>query len=166
MFVEIIINKNKNDNLFNYCSKNLINQNNKKQLIKDINFKFKSIIKENKKIKQNLRKLNEEIDKIRVVISDKKLDNNSKENARKINDRYNTIESKIDKDMIGMNYPEIMFDDVKSKIINNKLISSLIEFLEQLEIKLIYLEKEINVTKLYSFYTSRTLYLNKKKNRL
>ena len=55
-----------------------------------------------------------------------------------------------------------MFDDIKSKIINKKLISSLIEFLGQLEVKLIYLEKEINVTKLYSFYTSRTLYLKKK----
>ena len=34
--------------------------------------------------------------------------------------------------------------------------------MEQLEVKLIYLEKEINVTKLYSFYTARTLYLSKK----
>ena len=64
--------------------------------------------------------------------------------------------------MIGIKYPEIKFDDIKEKLINNKLIYSLFEFLEQLEVKLIYLEKEINVTKLYSFYTSRTLYLKEK----
>lgn len=58
-----------------------------------------------------------------------------------------------------MKYPEIMFSNIKSKLINKKIISSLVEFLEQLEIKLIYLEKEINVTK---FYTSRILYLQKK----
>lgn len=55
-----------------------------------------------------------------------------------------------------------MFDDIKEKIANNKLIYSLLESLKQLEIKLIYLEKEINSTKLYSFYTSKTLYLKEK----
>ena len=37
------------------------------------------------------------------------------------------------------------------------------ELLTQLETKIIYLEKEINATKLISFYTSRTLYLDKMK---
>lgn len=64
--------------------------------------------------------------------------------------------------MIGIKYPEIKFDDIKEKLINNKLIYSLFEFLEQLEVKLFYLEKEINITKLYSFQTSRTLYLKEK----
>lgn len=78
------------------------------------------------------------------------------------NDKNYTIEPKIDKDMVGIKYPEIMFDDIKKQLINNNLILSLFKLLEQLEIKLLYLEKEINVTKLFSFYTSRTLYLKEK----
>ena len=100
--------------------------------------------------------------KIQLIISENKLKNNYNEETNKITEKNTFIEPKINKDMIGIKYPEIMFDDIKSKIKNNKLIYSLFEFLEQLEVKLIYLEKEINVTKLYSFYTARTLYLQKK----
>jgi hypothetical protein len=69
--------------------------------------------------------------------------------------------SKIDKDMIGLKYPEVSYDEIKNSYSNGNIISSFCEFLTQLEIKLIYLEKEINVTKLSALYTSRTLYLKK-----
>lgn len=62
-----------------------------------------------------------------------------------------------------MNYPEIPFEEIKSNLINDGLISTLYDFMIQLEKKLIYLEKEINVTKLTSFYTARTLYLKQMK---
>ena len=75
----------------------------------------------------------------------------------------NLIISEVDKDMIGLKYPEINYKQFKNDLKDNKLISSLFQFLQQLEIKLIYMEKEINVTRLISFYTARTLYLNKKK---
>lgn len=68
---------------------------------------------------------------------------------------------KKDKDMIGLKYPDILFDRIKKDFINGKIISSFYNFLNQLEEKLIFLEKEINVTKINSFYTSRTLYLKK-----
>jgi hypothetical protein len=64
--------------------------------------------------------------------------------------------------MIGLKYPEILYDKLKQDIANGLIPSSLIDFLTQLQIKLIYLEKEINVTKLNTFYTSRTIYLKKK----
>ena len=67
--------------------------------------------------------------------------------------------SEIDVDMIGVKYPDILYDKLKKDILNGKILSSIIDFLTQLQIKLIYLEKEINVTKLNAFYTSRTLYL-------
>ena len=56
----------------------------------------------------------------------------------------------IDKDMIGLKYPEIFFDKIKSEYIKGKIISSICEFLTQLEIKLLYLEKEIN--RIISYY--------------
>ena len=68
----------------------------------------------------------------------------------------------IDKDMIGLKYPEIHFDAIIKGYFNGKLVSSFCTFLNQLETKLIYLEKEINTTKLFTFYTSRKLYLDKK----
>lgn len=73
-----------------------------------------------------------------------------------------TTNYNIDKDMIGLKYPEIMFDQIKTNLINNKLKSSLIQFLVELEIKLIFLEKEINATKINSFYTARTLLLKER----
>ena len=72
---------------------------------------------------------------------------------------YFQNESKIDKDMIGLKYPEIMYDNVRINYIIGNRTSSFLDFLTQLEIKLIYLEKEINATKLNSFYTTRLLYL-------
>ena len=64
-----------------------------------------------------------------------------------------------DKEMIGLYYPEIIFDKLKAGLKNLNIISTLVEFFNQMETKLIYLEKEINVTKEVSFYTSRKLYL-------
>lgn len=75
----------------------------------------------------------------------------------------NLIISEVDKDMIGLKYPEINYKQFKNDLKDHKLISSLFEFLQQLEIKLTYMEKEINVTRLVSFYTARTLFLDKKK---
>ena len=74
-------------------------------------------------------------------------------------DNNNNSKIIIDKDMVGLKYPEITFDKIRDDSMNGKLITSFINFLTQLEIKLIYLEKEINVTKLNAFYTARTLYL-------
>ena len=64
--------------------------------------------------------------------------------------------------MVGLEYPEINYKSIKNDLKQGKFLSSLFQFLQQLETKLIYLEKEINVTKLFSFYTSRTLYLKEK----
>ena len=44
-----------------------------------------------------------------------------------------------------------MYDKIKLNLINGNIIPALSKFLEELEIKLIYLEKEINVTKLNAF---------------
>ena len=63
--------------------------------------------------------------------------------------------------MIGLKYPEILFDKIKNDLQNGEIFSSFYDFLSQLEEKLIFLEKEINTTKLNAFYTARTLYLQK-----
>lgn len=67
-----------------------------------------------------------------------------------------------DKDMIGLKYPMILYDQLKIGLIQKNITFTLIEFLRQLEIKLFYLEKEINVTKLNTFYNIRDLYLKKR----
>ena len=64
-----------------------------------------------------------------------------------------------DKEMIGLSYPDIDYDKIKEKLKNLNIIDSLVDLINQLEIKLIYLEKEINITKIISFYTSRKYYL-------
>ena len=64
-----------------------------------------------------------------------------------------------DKEMIGLSYPDIDYDKIKEKLKNLNIIGSLVDLINQLEIKLIYLEKEINITKIISFYTSRKYYL-------
>ena len=66
-----------------------------------------------------------------------------------------------DKEMIGLYYPEINFDEIKNKLKNLKIIRSLVDFINQIEIKLIYLEKEINLTKKFSFYNIRKSLLEK-----
>ena len=68
-----------------------------------------------------------------------------------------------DREMIGLYYPEIIFDKLKAGLKNLNIISTLVEFFNQMETKLIYLEKEINITKNVSFYTSRKLYLKEKR---
>ena len=64
-----------------------------------------------------------------------------------------------DKEMIGLSYPDIDYDKIKEKLKKLNIIDSLLDLINQLEIKLIYLEKEINITKIISFYTSRKYYL-------
>ena len=64
--------------------------------------------------------------------------------------------------MIGLKYPDIEFKEIKSNFLEGKIISSFLNLLRQMEIKLIYLENEINVTKIISFFTARNLYLKYK----
>ena len=77
------------------------------------------------------------------------------------NEKLNKNE-KLDIDMIGLVYPEINFDKIKYDLMNYKYVSSMIEFLKQLEIKLIFLEREINATKINAFYTARTQLLKER----
>ena len=56
-----------------------------------------------------------------------------------------------DFEMIGLNKPRINFAKIKASLVNYNIIASLIDLINQLEIKLIYLEKEIDITKLVSF---------------
>ena len=97
--------------------------------------------------------------------------NSSQNNNSNIDYNYNSyknnnsnidIDSSLDKDMIGLKYPEINFNKIISKLDNNNniIICLLKEFMKQLEIKLFYLEKEINITKLAAIYTSRKNYLD------
>ena len=65
----------------------------------------------------------------------------------------------VDEDMVGLKYPKIQFEEIKDNFLKGKIMTSIIDFFIQLETKLIYLEKEINGTKLNSFYTTRMLYL-------
>ena len=124
----------------------------------DYKYRIKSILKNNSHI----------ILIINIIINIYLLIENSK-NARLINkilDNNNNFKNKYpedDKDMIGLYYPEIKYDEIKNKLKNFNIISSLVDLINQLEIKLIYLEKEINLVKEISFYTSRTLYLDKNK---
>ena len=67
------------------------------------------------------------------------------------------------KEMIGLYYPDIDYDKIKDKLKNINIIDSLVDLINQLEIKLIYLEKEINITKIISFYNSRKYYLREHK---
>ena len=67
-----------------------------------------------------------------------------------------------DKEFIGLYYPEINFEQIKTRLKHFNIIASLVDLLGQLENKLIYLEKEINITKLTSFYTSRKYFLDKR----
>ena len=121
----------------------LYENNSNKQEIKKL-IKYQELLSENK--------YNLQLNKEENISKKKKLELLNKK----------SINNSIDIDMIGLKYPEIMFEQIKSDIINNKFISSIIDFLEQLEIKLIYLEKEINATKINAFYTARTLLLKER----
>ena len=68
--------------------------------------------------------------------------------------------------MIGLKYPEILYDKLKQDIANGLISSSLINFLTQLQIKLIYLENEINVTKLNTLLFIKNYLFKKQKYRL
>lgn len=82
---------------------------------------------------------------------------------KKFENKIKDSKSIINKDFVGLKYPEIPYDEIKYNLTNENIITTLYEFMIELEKKLIYLEKEINVTKLTSFYTARTLYLQKMK---
>ena len=64
-----------------------------------------------------------------------------------------------DKELIGLYYPDINFTQIKARLMNFNIIASIIELINELENKLIYLEKDINLTKIVSFYTSRKILL-------
>ena len=116
--------------------------------------------KKNKYLIKNLISSNDNINKIRneilrlknIFLKNKVINKKNKQND------FHLI---VNKDMIGLKYPEIEFEKIKKDLNDLKFISSLIKFMEQLEIKLIFLEKEINITKLVSFYTSRQIFLEK-----
>ena len=162
LFIENKKNKKIIKILVDYNKRNKIINNNNNQIIKIIKFKEKSFLNKIFNTEKDLKELKEELLKIKLIISDNKykidISHVEDENSNKTLFKFN---SDIDKDLIGLKYPEIKFDKIKSNLINKNIISSLVEFMEQLEIKLIYLEKEINVTKLNSFYTRRKLYLKK-----
>lgn len=116
------------------------------------------------KINQNEKEIKEM--KNRILNLELKIEDNEivKNNSTLFNGKNheNFIISDIDKDMVGLEYPEINYKGIKLDLKQGKFLSSLFQLLQQLENKLIYIEKEINVTKLFSFYTSRTLYLKEK----
>ena len=81
---------------------------------------------------------------------------------KKIDFHNNIVKDDIpynDKEMIGLKYPEINFEKFRANFQNFFNIKPLLDLINQLEIKLEYLEKEINVTKLVTFFNSRKLYL-------
>ena len=109
---------------------------------------------------KEIKILKDKILKLELIIKD---DNSFKNNSLLENKNLeNLINSDIDKDMVGLQYPEINYLKIKEELKQGHFLTCLFNFIQQLEVKLIYMEKEINVTKLFSFYTSRTLYLKKK----
>ena len=82
-------------------------------------------------------------------------------NENNNNNDLNKSFLKLDKDMVGLEYPEIFFEKLRNGLEEKNQINTLIDFFDQLEAKLIYLEKEINVTKLSTFFHIRTSYLKK-----
>ncbi len=82
------------------------------------------------------------------------------------NDKKNNLNNNYipynDKDMIGLYYPDINFNKIKVRLNNKNVVNPLIDLINQLETKLIYLEKEINITKSISFYTSRKYFLKER----
>ena len=80
----------------------------------------------------------------------------------KIELKNNTFKNEYpgnDKELIGLYYPEINYEKIKEKLKQFNIIGSIIDLINQLENKLIFLEKEINLTKIVSFYNSRTTFL-------
>ena len=137
---------NKNNSLpkFNAIFNNCNFPNNLLLLLLIINFVISNyLLLENKKNK--------------IIIKDL-LDFKNSFNDKKINLKNNYIPYN-DKEMIGLKYPEINFDKIKARLRKLNIIDPIIDLINQLEIKLIYLEKEINITKSISFYTSRKYFL-------
>lgn len=134
---------------------------NDKQELEILKWKEGNYINKINQNEKNIEKLNNKILNLELNLEDKNIIKNnsillSKENPE------NLIISDVDKDMVGINYPDIDYKEIKLDLKRGKILSSLFRFLQQLETKLIYMENEINVTKIFSFYTSRILYLNKK----
>ena len=114
-------------------------------------------------------KINYLNDIIHIINNKKFFSNIELKNAiqkEKINENNNNNDLnksflKLDKDMVGLEYPEIFFEKLRNGLEEKNQINTLIDFFDQLEAKLIYLEKEINVTKLSTFFHIRTSYLKK-----
>ena len=99
------------------------------------------------------------------IIINELLDFKNSFDEKKINLKTNLKNNYIpynDKEMIGLHYPDINFNKIKASLKKTHSIYPLIDLINQLEIKLIYLEKEINITKSISFYTSRKYFLKEK----
>lgn len=127
------------------------------------------LILENKRNKKNINYLLElslnknGLDKFDNIKNKISLNEKHNLNSSNIINSISSDFSKINKDMVGWKYPDILFDELRKKLINNEILPLIKELLNQLEIKLIFLEKEINITKLVSFYTARKIYLEKNK---
>ena len=134
---------------------------NDKQELEILKWKEENYINKINQNEKNIEKLNNKILNLELKLEDRNIIKNNSISLSKENPE-NLIISDVDKDMIGLNYPEIGYKEIKQDLKNGKILSSLFKFLQQLETKLIYIESEINVTKIFSFYTSRTLYLDKK----
>jgi len=135
--------------------------NNKKEL-EILKWKEQNYVDKINKNEKEIIFLKDKVLNLELKLSDKNL---IKNNSILFNEENNSnlIISDIDKDMVGLQYPEINYKNIKFDLKQGKLISGLFSFLQQLEIKLLYMEKEINVTRLFSYYNSRISYLNKKK---
>ena len=134
---------------------------NDKRELEILKWKEYNYVEQINKNEKEIKILKDKITNLELMIMDK---NSLKNNSQLIQvDHEKLIISDIDKDMVGLEYPDINYKQIKFELKSGKLFSSLFQFLEQLEKKIIYMEKEINVTKLVSFYTSRTLFLEKKK---
>jgi len=135
---------------------------NDKQELEILKWKEENYINKINQNEKNIEKLNNKIMSLELKLEDRNIIKNNSISLIKENSE-NLIISDVDKDMIGLNYPEIDYKGIKQDLKKGKILSSLFCFLQQLETKLIYLESEINATKIFSFYTSRTLYLDKKR---
>ena len=135
---------------------------NDKQKLEILKWKEENYINKINQNEKNIEKLNNKILNLELKFEDRNIIKNNSISLSKENSE-DLIISDVDQDMIGLNYPEIDYKGIKQDLKKGKILSSLFCFLQQLETKLIYMEGEINVTKIVSFYTSRTLFLDKKR---
>lgn len=135
---------------------------NDKRELEILKWKEESFINKINENHKNISELKDKVLNLELQIHDSTIFKNISNSLLLNETTQNIIISNIDKDMVGLEYPEISYENIKLDLKRGKLISTLYKFLQQLEMKLIFLENEINVTRLFSYYTSRTLYLEKK----